>query len=133
MTEVLLIFLLGGPMLPYEFYKFLHVMMIFVFLSGAAIGFFIENNPKWNKILTGVTSVLIFVAGMGLLARIGVQHGSGFPGWVWLKMGLWLVMAVGAPVLAKRCRQYQTVCYFGILTLTAIAAWAATYKPFESI
>lgn len=118
-------------MFSYEFYKFLHLVTLFLFLSGAAVSFFLENNPKWNKILTGVTSLLIFVAGMGLLARIGVQHGAGFPMWVWLKMALWLFMAVGAPVLAKRARAYQTSCYFGLLSLAAVAAWLATFKPFE--
>lgn len=120
-------------MFPYEFYKFLHLVMLFYFLSGAAVGFFAENNPRWNKILTGVTSFLIFVAGMGLLARMGVDHGGGFPAWVWMKIAIWLFMVVGAPVLAKRAKQYRTVCYFGLLILATLAGWLATYKPFESI
>jgi uncharacterized membrane protein SirB2 len=118
-------------MLPYEFYKFLHLVTLFIFLSGAGLGFFLENNPKWNKIITGITSVLIFVAGMGLIARIGIGHGEGWPLWINLKVAIWLFMAIGAPVLAKRARAYQTTCYFALLSLAAVAGWLATFKPFE--
>lgn len=118
-------------MFPYEFYKFLHYLMIFIFVAGLGVSFFTVNNPKWNKILTGVSSVLIFVAGMGLLARIGVQHGKGFPGWIWAKMVIWFLLAIGAPVLAKRAGQYKVVAYFALLSVTSLAAWFAVYKPFD--
>ncbi len=118
-------------MLPYEFYKLLHVGSLFFFLAGATLSFFHPLNPKWNKILTGITSFLIFVAGMGLMARIGVGHGAAWPLWIKAKVAIWLFMAIGAPVLAKRARNHQVAAYFFMLFLATLAAWFATFKPFE--
>lgn len=118
-------------MFSYEFYKVLHFVMILIFVGGMGASFFTLENPKWNKILMGVSSLLIFVAGMGLLARIGVQHGQGFPTWVMLKIALWAFLAVGAPILAKRAQKFRVPVYFAMLTLASLAAWVATNKPFE--
>ena len=118
-------------MFSYEFYKVVHFIMILVFVGGMGASFFSLENPKWNKILMGVSSLLIFVAGMGLLARIGVQHGAGFPTWVMVKIALWAFLVVGAPILAKRAKKYSVTAYFAMLTIASLATWVATNKPFE--
>ena len=90
--------------MPYEFYKILHILMVLLFALSLGIAFYSPFNPKANKIIQGVASLFIFVAGMGLLARVGVGHGEPWPLWVKGKVFLWLVAAISAPILAKRLK-----------------------------
>lgn len=117
-------------MLSYEFYKVLHLTMIFSFLVCVAIQFTASESTKLVKILTGVTSFFILVAGMGLLARIGISHGQAFPGWATTKIVLWLVMAAGAPILGKRLKAHRQKALVGFVVLSALAAYFAINKPF---
>ncbi len=118
-------------MLSYEFYKVLHFVSIFFFIAGMSATFLMKPAPKFIKIVTGIASFLILVGGMGLLARIGFSHGQGaWPAWVQAKVGIWLVLAIGAPVLGKRIQNDShrpLVWLFGIL-LACIAAYSATFK-----
>jgi hypothetical protein len=50
-------------MISYEFYKLIHLI-----------------------------SIVIFAAGMGLMARMGFRHGEAFPGWVKIKIGLLFIL-----------------------------------------
>jgi uncharacterized membrane protein SirB2 len=78
-------------MISYDVYKLLHLCFILTFFSS--LGFIASNHEmivkKGFKILVGVISFLIFVAGMGLIARLGFKHGEGFPLWINLKI-IWL-------------------------------------------
>ena len=114
--------------MSYEFYKVLHVFMIVLFVGSIAVQFFMETSPKSAKIISGVSSFLIFVAGMGLLARIGVSHGEGWPLWVKLKVGLWIAVAALGPILAKRLKSNRQFGYYGILVLIFVAVYAAVTK-----
>ncbi len=69
-------------MISYEFYKFLHFTFIFL-----AIALFFSNKPqtKFQKNLRLFTYFFIFVAGMGLIARMGFKHSEPFPLWIKLK------------------------------------------------
>lgn len=119
----------GISMLSYEFYKIAHILAVVVFFSGSAVALYSEAQ-KHVKIISGVASFLIFVAGMGLLARIGLDHGAGFPFWVWAKMAIWLFLAVALPVGAKRAPKNMRLPIFGIgLTLLVVSHYLAMYKP----
>lgn len=116
-------------MLSYEFYKVLHVYSVLAVVIGVTLSFFTEASKK-VKIINGIASFLILVAGMGLLARIGIKHGAGFPGWVIAKMILWLILAVGGPVLAKRLVEKRQIGYGALMVVVALAVFTAVYKPF---
>ncbi|PIP95916.1 MAG: hypothetical protein COW00_01625 [Bdellovibrio sp. CG12_big_fil_rev_8_21_14_0_65_39_13] len=116
--------------MSYEFYKVLHLAMIFIFIGSAAFQFASTTAQKSVKIATGVTSFLILVGGMGLLARIGISHGAGFPGWVWAKMAIWLVIAAATPILGKRLVNNRGMALVGIIGLMIMAAYLAVNKPF---
>lgn len=116
--------------MSYEFYKVLHLAMIFIFLGSAAFQFATTATQKSVKIASGVASFMILVGGMGLLARIGISHGAGFPGWVWAKMAIWLVISAAAPILSKRLTQNRGMALMGIILLMIIAAYLAVSKPF---
>lgn len=116
--------------MSYEFYKVLHVASIFFFISGISIGLLSDNESKGLKIITGATSFLILVAGMGLLARIGVSHGQAFPGWIVAKVLFWAILAIGGPVVIKRFPDFRRPAYGVFMALLVLSALFAIYKPF---
>ncbi len=114
--------------MSYEFYKILHYLSILTMVSMAACNFLSNDQSKLTKILTGVFSLLLLVSGMGLLARVGVSHGSGFPAWVNIKLGVWLLLAAGIPILNKRVQNKRRPVFFGLLFLVFIALYSAVTK-----
>lgn len=118
-------------MLSYEFYKVLHFASIFFFIAGMSATFLLKPAPKFIKIITGIASFFILVGGMGLLARIGFSHGQGaWPAWVQAKVGIWLVLAIGVPVLGKRIKSdsHRPAVWVLALLLAVIAAYSAVVK-----
>jgi len=116
--------------LSYEFYKVLHVLMLVLFVGSIGAQFFAEKAPKSTKIISGVASLLLFVAGMGLIARIGINHGEGWPIWIKIKIGLWLAVSALGPILAKRLADAgkRQAAYYGIIVLIFAAIYVAVNK-----
>lgn len=112
-------------MFSYEFYKILHLGAIFFFLSTAGAQLIGDGKSKLAKILNGVSTVFILVAGMGLLARIGVSHGEGWPTWVIVKLIIWLILAIMVPVVAKRFSQFAKFAWWGVMALALTATFFA--------
>jgi len=120
-------------MIPYATYKVLHLAGIF-FLLFSLSSYLIIVNSNTNKlkklasIMHGVSLLIILVGGFGLLARLGVMHGSGFPVWVWAKLAIWILM--GAMVIfIKKFQDLSTAIWFAVPILEIIAAYLAVYKP----
>ena len=125
-------------MISYPVYKVIHIlgnMLLIMALGGltlhAANGGTRETNRgrKLAAITHGIGMVIILVAGFGLLARIGITHGAGWPGWVWAKLGIWLVLG-GIVALIGRKPELARVWWFLVPLLGATAAWLALTKPF---
>ena len=112
-------------------YKILHIFgisLVLVALGGSvqrALGGGSDGSSKLAGITHGVGLLIILVSGFGQLARLGI----GFPGWVWLKLILWIVIAV-LVVLIRKLPQHATLFWFAIPVLTGFAAYLALYKPF---
>lgn len=124
--------------MPYQVYKVLHifaVVMLFVSLGGLTLhavnGGTKESNlgRKMVAISHGVAMIIILVAGFGLLARLQVMAaGIAFPLWVWLKLGIWVVM--GALVaIPYRKPELARPLWLLLPVLGAVAAAVAIYKP----
>ena len=111
-----------------EVYQMLHLIMVVVTLTCYGITLH-GNQDKVYKIVSGIGSLLILVTGMGFLARIGVSHGDGFPLYIILKMIIWLVIVVGAPVVAKRCPQHGKKFFWFMITLFVCVAYLVSFKP----
>ena len=75
---------------------------------------------------TGV--LFILVGGFGLLARIGFAHGSGFPFWLWVKIGLWTLFAVIAAIPYRKPESGRALL-LALPVLAMAAAAMAVYKP----
>jgi uncharacterized membrane protein SirB2 len=124
-------------MLPYGFYKVLHVFGIaltLVALGGMTVhalngGLKAENVVRRLLIgMHGAGVLFILVGGFGLLARIGFAHGSGFPFWLWVKLGLWTVFAVVAALPYRRPAMGRALL-LAVPVLAMAAAAMAVYKP----
>ncbi len=83
-----------------------------------------------SKIILGFISFFIFVAGMGLIARLGFKHSEPFPFWIKLKMINWVLLNIAIFLLFK---SKKNILKAGLLTfiavLTAMSIWIAINKP----
>lgn len=123
--------------MSYIAYKLIHFLGIFTLIGAlAAAGMHIlrggtrANDPWRRKLLAvhGVAAFLILLGGFGMLARLGIVHGL-FPGWVMVKIGIWVVL--GASIaLPYRGRRFANALLIVVPMLAVAAAATAIYKPF---
>jgi hypothetical protein len=119
-------------MISYETYKSLHIFFILCFFSGMGFVSYQSNliQKKLGKWMVGTASFLIFVAGMGLIARLGFKHSEAFPLWVKLKILNWLAINILFIFLFKlKTFEYRAVVTSVILVLAWIGIWLAINKP----
>lgn len=107
--------------------------MVFLSLGGIAMhainGGTRSHSWKTQVAMThGFGMVLSLLGGFGLLARLGVMHGS-LPGWVWAKLAIWLVFGALIAVLLRKPNLSKPLWVIMIL-LGVSAAYFANYKPF---
>jgi hypothetical protein len=114
----------------------MHLLGIFMlFLAfGGVINHAINGGTKatntWRRsaaITHGIGLLLALVGGFGLLARLGIPWP--WPGWVFVKVGIWLLLAAVAG-LAARSASLGRGLWWLLLFLGAIAAYMAGAKPF---
>lgn len=123
-------------MISYSVYKVVHlvgVMMVFLALGGVTMHA-IQGGARefpWRRpaaITHGIGLVLALVGGFGLLARIGIMHGS-LPGWVIAKLGIWVVFALLVGVVIRK-KTWAKSIWILTLVLGGLAAYLAGSKPF---
>lgn len=124
-------------MFSHQLYNVVHVVgiaLIVAVLGGialhAATGASRTDNPyrRLTMALHGIGSFLILLGGFGMLARIGFEHGTGFPGWLWTKIAVWAVLSF-AVVLPYRQRALAMPLLVSLPVLAGLAAYMAIYKP----
>ena len=122
--------------MPYEFYKVLHllaILVLFTAMGGLAMvtlrGGTDEELKAARKplvILHGVALLVIFVAGFGLVAKLGMMQ-SGWPKWIFGKLAIWVILG-GAVAMLKR--PMGIAWYLLLPVVGGLGAWLAVYKPF---
>ena len=80
---------------------------------------------KWLGMFHGIGLLLAFVAGFGMIARLGLE----WRGWLFGKLAIWLVLAA-APALIYRKPGPAKIYWLAIAGLGFVAAWLAGSKPF---
>ena len=122
--------------MSYQFYKLLHLSSIlFLFMSlGAQALFFIisskEEKPGIYKsimISHGVSLLIAFIAGFGLIVKSGLS--GGWPGWVYAKFAVWLALG-GLVAFNKRVPLPWISKTLVGLGLGVIGIYIAINKPF---
>lgn len=123
-------------MIPYAVYKAVHYLGIFVLVAalGAALGRRLGADlpdplARRFAVIHGTALFLVLLGGFGMLARLGVDHGAIFPGWVWAKLGVWSVLGGVLFVAARRPAASPGLLAAAPL-LAALAGYLAFSKPF---
>ena len=62
-----------------------------------------------------------------LLARTNAAA-NGMPGWIWAKMVIWLCLAVGGPLAAKRLTTYRLQAFYGFVGIAVIAVAIVVFR-----
>ncbi len=122
--------------MPYTVYKIMHLLgILMLFLAfGGVINHAINGGAKatnaWRlpaALTHGLGLVLALVGGFGLLAKLGITWP--WPGWVLVKLGIWLLFAAVAGLAARSAVLGKGLWWF-LLLLGALAAYMAGMKPF---
>ena len=126
-------------MISLPIYKLIHLVGIIMAMSalgGAAFyalaGGSQEKGAPGRRLLAmvhGLGVFLVLLGGFGMLARLGIVHGGGFPGWIWVKLTVWVVVA-GALFLPRRRPAYAVPLLLSLPLLGGLAAYMAIWKPF---
>ncbi|HEX9164345.1 MAG TPA: hypothetical protein VF862_00430 [Gemmatimonadales bacterium] len=125
-------------MLSHSVYNILHVVGIILIMTAlgalalhAINGGTRESNSARGLIAGwhGLGALLVLVGGFGMLARIGFEHGSAFPGWLVVKIVIWLTLA-GSVVVPYRRPALARPLLLALPLLGGLAAFMAIYKPF---
>lgn len=110
-------------------YKVIHIaaaMSLFLAFGGAIAS---KGGAKTRVLSThGTALVILLITGFGLMAKLGIGHGGGFPTWIVLKGLLWIVLG-GAIAIAKRGGVTGVAAWWSLPALGALAAYLAIFKP----
>ena len=124
-------------MFSLAFYKVVHIVglvLVMSALGATAIHALNGGSRQTNRAralvaaLHGVGVLLLLVGGFGMLARLGFLHGSAFPGWLWVKLAIWVTIAALLFIPYRRPALAKPI-YLALPILGGIAAWMAIYKP----
>ena len=121
--------------MSYGFYKVLHlvgILGIFISFGGLILHYGMGGTKKfsarkWIMITHGVGMALAFVAGFGLMARIGLM-GGGWPLWIYLKVGIWLILGLGVAIVPRK-PQWAPGLWVILIALGGCATYLANFKP----
>ncbi len=116
-------------------YRLIHFVGIFatiVSVGGVLVHVMNGGDKESNKVRKllamthGFGLLLALVGGFGMLARLGIHS---FPGWVYGKLAIWLVLGALLP-MGYRLQNTGSKLWWTTLALLAVAAWLAIAKPF---
>ena len=118
-------------------YKLLHLLGIFLLFTALGGLTLVSAGRTGGNATTrklggathGIALLLLIITGFGALARLGISNPALWPGWMWGKLVLWLVL--GAAVVAiRRAPQAAALLWWVWPVLGLVAGWLAIYKPF---
>jgi hypothetical protein len=123
-------------MIPLEAYKLLHIVAVLA--TFAALGGLLltvangatKQSSAVRRLIAGwhgTTLFLVLLGGFGALARLGIE--DGLPGWIWVKIAMWVVLAAIVAIPYRKPELARPL--FWLLPLVGtVAVYMALYKPF---
>ncbi len=124
-------------MFSQQFYNVVHIIgivLVMCALGGASLhamnGGSRETNSARGLVaaMHGTGVLLILVGGFGMLARLGFMHGANFPGWLWVKLVIWVTVAAALMIPYRKPAMARPLL-LALPVLAGIAAFMAIYKP----
>lgn len=112
--------------MPYSFYHISHLLTLFI-LVGLTCASFVAPDPKYRKrflMFAGISSLLVFVSGFGLLTKLQL----GIPSWVNVKIVCWFIISLLAGLAFRKPKSVSTLWFILILCLL-IAIYMVSLKP----
>ena len=123
-------------MFSHSFYNVVHIVGLILLLAGlggiATMSRVPQRDPAIRRVhlaFHGLGTFLILLGGFGMLARLGIVHGTAWPAWVWAKVGIWAVLGAGAFLPFRFPRTALPIMVLSPV-LGGLAAYMAIYKPF---
>lgn len=119
--------------MSYLAFKVLHilgVLLVFTAVGGLTLHAMNGGDRDSNQshklvgISHGIGLVILLITGFGMLAQLG----TGFPLWIWLKIGIWLLLGA-VTVVIRRLAGQTAALWFLLPLLGAVAAYLAIFKP----
>jgi hypothetical protein len=111
-----------------SFYHVIHVFSLAA-LVGYSFYAFAAPTPETKKrvmMVTGIASLGMLVAGVGLMHKMGYEWSAG---WIWVKIACWVALSA-LPGMAYRRRERAGMFIVIALVLVLIAVSMVYYKPF---
>ena len=117
------------------FYKSLHIFGLFLSttsLGGIAIHAANGGTKATSRTRTltasmfGIGMLIALAGGFGQAARLGMTSTAIFPGWLWAKIAIWIVVAV-LSILPYRIPALAKPIYLLVPLLTGLAAYLAIF------
>ena len=124
-------------MLPYQLYKVVHILgiaLVVTALGAMALHALNGGLRRDNRAralvgaMHGVGLLLVLVGGFGMLARLGFRHGGMFPGWLLVKLAVWVLLGAAVALPYRRPTLARPMLLV-VPLLAALAAYMAVYKP----
>ena len=120
--------------MPLEFYLVTHlvgVFMILLALGGISLhmingGTRTYPSRRFIGIIHGLGLLVTFIAGFGMLAKLGMM--GALPTWVMIKLVIWLILGA-IPVAFYRMPKASKLLFLAVLVLAGYAAVLGVYKP----
>ena len=118
-----------------QFYKALHIFGLFLATTSiGGIAIHAANGgtraTSRTRALTaagfGVGMLLSLAGGFGQAARLGMTNTAIFPGWLWAKIAIWVVVAV-LSILPYRVPSLAKPIYLFVPVITGLAAYLAIF------
>jgi hypothetical protein len=111
----------------YQLFQVLHVFSLFL-LVGVTFAAFAAPHPEYRRrslMWSGICSLLVFVSGFGLLGILG----TGFPGWVIVKLLCWLLLSVLVSMAFRRPHRVKSWLVVSVIVIL-MAVGMVSFKPF---
>jgi len=105
-----------------NYMRIAHVLLDFLFIASLFVAF-AQPTPERKKrmaMLTGILGLLAFVTGFGLLDMAGyasAENALRYPIWSYVKMAIWLVLAVLGVAVFRSPARSRT---FGVVTIVLV-------------